>query len=274
MRKRRFTRCTAMAKVANMNTHPAPTSAQPASHAAQAGWQPSARQPRRSVRVLLIPGLRDSGPAHWQTWLQGQYVDAVRVQQRDWHRPDLEAWSARIEETLSRHSRHTQWVAVAHSFGTLALAHHIATRQMAHADSSAHGDATGVGLRHGRIVAALMVAPADPVKFQLEEHLPRHRLDLPLSVIGSENDPWMPLERARDWAHAWGAGFRNLGQVGHINTESGFGPWPLARQKVDELIRRQLRQEPCLCALGEGIARADMANVVNQAIATSRSCPA
>jgi predicted alpha/beta hydrolase family esterase len=299
MRKRRFTPRPALAKVANMNNHPAPTSAQPASHAAQASWQPSARQPRRSVRVLLIPGLRDSGPAHWQTWLQGQYVDAVRVQQHDWHRPDLEAWSARIEETLSRHSRHTQWVAVAHSFGTLALAHHIATRQMAHADSSsALGDATGVGLRHGRIVAALMVAPADPVKFELEERLPRHRLDLPLSVIGSENDPWMPLERARDWAHTWGAGFRNLGQAGHINTESGFGPWPLARQKVDELIRRQLRQEPCLCAFvdtggtgGMGCASdaarinapadtpqaagiADMGGMADLANATGRACPA
>lgn len=247
MRKRRFTHQAPLAKVANMNTHPAPTSALLASPAAQAGWQPSARQPRRSVRVLIVPGLRDSGPTHWQTWLQGQYVDAVRVQQHDWQQPDLEAWSARIEATLSRHSRHTQWVAVAHSFGTLALAHHLAT---AHA-GSAHDDATGVGLRHGRIVAALMVAPADPVKFQIEERLPRHRLGLPLSVIGSENDPWMPLERARDWAHAWGAGFRNLGQVGHINTESGFGPWPLARQKVDELIRQQLRHQPCLCALGD-----------------------
>lgn len=256
MHKRRFTGQATLAKVANMNTHPAPTSALPASPAAQAGWQPSARQPRRSVRVLIVPGLRNSGPAHWQTWLQGQYIDAVRVQQHDWQRPDLEAWSARIEETLSRHSRHTQWVAVAHSFGTLALAHHLATRQMAQAlptdhTDSAHGDATGVGLRHGRIVAALMVAPADPVKFQLEARLPRHRLGLPLSVIGSENDPWMPLARARDWAHTWGGGFRNLGQVGHINTESGFGPWPLVRQKVDELIRQQLRRQPCLCELSD-----------------------
>ena len=29
-------------------------------------------------RVLIIPGLHDSGPTHWQTWLQGQYRDARR----------------------------------------------------------------------------------------------------------------------------------------------------------------------------------------------------
>lgn len=201
---------------------------------------------RPPLRVLIVPGLRDSGPTHWQTWLQNQFAGAVRVEQDDWDRASLPAWSMRIGETLERQGAHTDWVAVAHSFGTLALAHHLAQ----HA-GSALGDATGVGPRHGRIVAALMVAPADPVKFQIEERLPRHQLGLPLSVIGSENDPWMPLDRARDWAHAWGAGFRNLGQVGHINTESGFGPWPLARQKVDELIRQQLRRQPCLCALGD-----------------------
>jgi predicted alpha/beta hydrolase family esterase len=126
------------------------------------------------------------------------------------------------------------------------LAHHLASRA-----TSAPDDAPGAGRQHGRIVAALMVAPADPLKFGLAQRLPRHQLGLPLTVVGSENDPWMPLERARKWAHLWGAGFRNLGQAGHINTESGFGPWPLARQKVDELIRQHLRRRSCLCALAD-----------------------
>jgi len=25
------------------------------------------------VRLLVIPGLHDSGPAHWQSWLQGHF---------------------------------------------------------------------------------------------------------------------------------------------------------------------------------------------------------
>lgn len=200
--------------------------------------------PRPSVRVLVIPGLRDSGEAHWQTWLQRQYVDAARVTQHDWHRPELEAWSERIADTLARSSRHTLWVAVAHSFGCLALAHHLAKHQ-ARLQQQPDDAPT-----HGRIVAALMAAPADPVKFDLSAALPRHSLGLPLSVIGSEDDPWMPLDRARDWAHTWGGGFVNLGRVGHINTESGFGPWPLARHKVDHLVRQQQRLHTHLCGLG------------------------
>ncbi len=184
----------------------------------------SAHEPQ--VRVLIIPGLRDSGEAHWQTWLQTQYHDAVRVQQADWHTPDLPTWAEQITRTIERHGPHTQWVAVAHSFGCLALAHHLG--QFAHTGHS--------------IASALMVAPADPVKFQLAEQLPKQTLGIPATVIGSQDDPWMPLERARHWAERWGTRFHNLGDVGHINTESGFGPWPLARIKVDQLIRQaQLR---------------------------------
>ena len=34
-------------------------------------------------RLLVIPGLHDSGPAHWQSWLQSLHSGAIRVRQRD-----------------------------------------------------------------------------------------------------------------------------------------------------------------------------------------------
>jgi predicted alpha/beta hydrolase family esterase len=198
------------------------------------------------VRVLVIPGLHNSGVGHWQSWLETQYHDPARVTQIDWSQADLEAWSARIGETLHQHaSQNVRWVAVAHSFGCLALAHHLA-HQPAHAaaphsssDQHSDDDDRAVG---GRIVSALMVAPADPLKFGVTDRLPHHGLGLPLHLIGSENDPWMPLERARAWAMQWRGVFQNLGAAGHINIESGFGPWPLARQKVDHMVRLQEKE--------------------------------
>ncbi len=181
------------------------------------------------VRILIIPGLNDSGPTHWQTWLQTQYRGAVRVKQRHWDRPDLDTWAARITEVVDSASEQTTWIAVAHSFGTLALAHHLATRPR-----QAQGQA--------RIHSALLVAPADPIKFGVDERLPRHGLGIPSTLVGSENDPWMPLTRAQLWAAHWGSRFHNLGQAGHINAESGHGPWPWARYKVDQLVRDQQRQ--------------------------------
>ncbi|HYR24687.1 MAG TPA: alpha/beta hydrolase [Aquabacterium sp.] len=187
------------------------------------------RTPGSPVRVLIVPGLRDSGEAHWQTWLQSQYRGAVRVQQQDWHQPDLQRWAQTITDTLARHDPRTEWVAAAHSFGCLALARHLLQRRAR-------------APQEGGIRAALLVAPADPIKFGVSHLLPTDGLGIPTTLIGSEDDPWMPLSRAQEWARAWGAGFQNLGAVGHINTESGFGPWPLARYKVDHLIRHQQRQ--------------------------------
>lgn len=184
--------------------------------------------PGSQVRVLIIPGLHDSGPVHWQTWLQGQYRGAARVRQADWDRPELDVWAAQIARTVERASASTTWIAVAHSFGCLALARYLREFKPAQAE--------------GGIRAALMVAPADPIKFAVVEQLSAPGLGLPATVIGSENDPWMPLARAREWAHHWGARFVNLGAAGHINTESGFGPWPLARFQVDQMIRDQQRQ--------------------------------
>lgn len=196
--------------------------------------QPSALARRHppQTRVLIIPGLRDSGHGHWQSWLQTQYKGALRVTQDDWSDPDLDKWADRIGQTLAQHAhKPIQWIAVAHSFGCLALAHHLARQQTSHEA----GDR--------RIAAALMVAPADPVKFSVDERLPLQGLGIPVNLIGSENDPWMPLDRARVWARHWRAVFQSLGQAGHINTESGFGPWPLARYKVDHMIRVQQKHD-------------------------------
>jgi hypothetical protein len=48
----------------------------------------------------------------------------------------------------------------------------------------------------------------------------------------------MSLASANRWAQHWGAAVRHLGAAGHVNTEAGFGPWPLARHWVDEALQR------------------------------------
>jgi len=175
-------------------------------------------------RLLIIPGLHDSGPAHWQTWLERHVPGARRVRQRDFSTPDLERWSERISSTVASDDPEQIWIAVAHSFGSLALAHHLASVP----DS---------GIR-----AALMVAPADPDRFGLGESLPRERLPRPLTLVFSQNDPWMTAATARRWAQRWGAHTIDLGRAGHINTEAGFGPFPLAQRWVDQARARWSRE--------------------------------
>jgi predicted alpha/beta hydrolase family esterase len=175
------------------------------------------------VRLLVIPGLNDSGPAHWQTWLQGQYGRrALRVEQDDWARPDLDRWVQRVEVTLARHPR-VRWVAVAHSFGCLALLRYLALG--------------GEGVQ-----AAVLAAPADPEKFGVASRLPQSHLAVPAVLLASENDPWMRFDAACARGRVWGAQLVSLGDAGHINTEAGFGPLPQAKTLVELMVQRLERE--------------------------------
>ncbi len=86
-----------------------------------------------------------------------------------------------------------------------------------------------------RIVGALLVAPADPDKFGISEALPAGRLSFPATIVASSNDPWLRIDRAVRLATRWGANLVDLGDAGHINTESGFGPWPLGLALLQQL---------------------------------------
>ena len=168
---------------------------------------------RTTPRLLIVPGLHDSGAAHWQSWLQALHHDAVRVEQDDWEHPDLARWAGRIAQTLARHGG-GPWLVAAHSFGCLALARHVVLRPDL------------------PLAAALLVAPADPDKFGVGASLPHAALGLPSTLVASDTDPWMSAAKATLWAGRWGSELINLGDAGHINAEAGFGPLPLAQRWV------------------------------------------
>ncbi|MDL2339085.1 MAG: alpha/beta hydrolase [Pseudomonadota bacterium] len=164
-------------------------------------------------RLLIVPGLHNSGPTHWQSWLQSLHPSAVRVEQRDWAQPLLDRWAARITSTLDRQGD-GPWLVAAHSFGCLALVRHLVLQP------------------DTRVAGVLLVAPADPDKFGVAGLLPQGALTVPGTMVVSNTDPWMRAAAARAWAQRWGCHTVNLGDAGHINTASGFGPLPLAQRWV------------------------------------------
>ncbi|HVZ03953.1 alpha/beta hydrolase [Hyphomicrobium sp.] len=166
--------------------------------------------------TLIVPGLRSSGPTHWQTWLESRVTGSIRISQRDWNDPHLPDWSARVRSEIKRATGRI--FIVAHSFGALAAVQ----------AASDHVE---------RITGALLVAPADPEEFGVAEFLPTKPLGFPAIVVASTNDPWMELDRAGYWAALWQAELINLGNAGHINAESGFGPWPEALAFLERLRR-------------------------------------
>ncbi|HEY0915191.1 MAG TPA: alpha/beta hydrolase [Solimonas sp.] len=155
------------------------------------------------LRYLIVPGLRSSGPGHWQTHWE-RALGASRVEQADWNTPDLERWSAQVVAAVNPDPRPV--VLIAHSFGTLASVH--ALRRVA-----------------PKVRGLLLVAPAAPEKFGITRLLPQAPLGIPSILVGSQSDPWLSLSRARALAATWDSEFLSLGDAGHINTDSGYGPW-------------------------------------------------
>ena len=155
--------------------------------------------------TLIIPGLNSSGLTHWQTWFETRLPDAVRVVQSDWKSADLPQWSSRVRREISRQKGPI--LIAAHSFGVLAAV-------------QAAED------YRERIAGALLVAPADPDKFGVSEHLPQGPLSFPTTVVASLNDPWLSIDKAARLAARWGSNFIDIGAAGHINADAGFGPWP------------------------------------------------
>jgi len=172
--------------------------------------------------VLIVPGLGGSGAQHWQTHLEQSLPGAARVQQDDWDRPELNSWIERLA------------CAVEAQPGSILVAHSLACPLVAH-----------LALRRPdvRISAALLVAPADvdsarhtPAHIRGFAPIPLAELPFRSIVVASTNDPYISIDRARELAQAWGAGFIDAGSSGHINTAAGFGPWPAGERIVRSLI--------------------------------------
>ncbi|MDR5762800.1 alpha/beta hydrolase [Caballeronia sp. LZ035] len=185
-----------------------------------AGGARKANSSGTGVTLVTVPGLYGSEDAHWQSWLEGEVPSARRVEQRNWDLPHLDTWSDAVRDELADIDGPV--VIAAHSFGCLATAHALA-----------HSKPTGA-----QVQGVLFVAPASPAKFRFAGAFSARRLDTLSLVVGSETDPWMPLDEARTLAQHWNSAFINLGDAGHVNTAAGFGPWPLAKHFVETLARR------------------------------------
>lgn len=172
------------------------------------------------TRTLLIPGIDGSPAPHWQAWWQTTDPTAFTVHQDDWANPTPEAWEAEVAGAVLQHPGS---ILVAHSLGCLVVARLLANWPQL------------------RIAGALLVVPADASRsrrLKFFADTPRVELPGPITVVASRNDPWMSFGDAFDLADDWGASFIDLGAAGHINVDSGFGPWARGMELRDALIRR------------------------------------
>lgn len=177
------------------------------------------------AEILIVPGYTNSGPDHWQTRWQGKLATARRVKQAEWSKPVREDWTERLRQEIDAAVKPV--VLVAHSLG-VATAVHAVTPENA-----------------GKIAGAFFVAPPDVANPSIRpKHLmtfgpyPRDPLPFPSLIVASRNDHFGTYDHAGDIANAWGSLLVDAGLSGHINAESGHGPWPEGTMVFAQFLSR------------------------------------
>jgi predicted alpha/beta hydrolase family esterase len=170
--------------------------------------------------VLVLAGLWNSGPQHWQTLWEKKHPGWTRVPHRDWNCPDRDEWVAELDAAIGACKGAP--ILVAHSLGCMLVA---------------HWARSGSPLK---VSGAFLVAPSDveapsyPVPVNGFAPIPLQPLPFPSVVLASGNDPFISPKRAASFAKAWGSRLVDIGDAGHVNADSGHGPWPEGERLLQE----------------------------------------
>ncbi|MCU1282119.1 MAG: alpha/beta hydrolase [bacterium] len=174
--------------------------------------------------MLIVPGLYDSGPEHWQSYWERTRGDCLRVKQRDWETPARTDWVEALDAAVAQFR--SPPVLVAHSLGCCTVAHWARTTKR-------------------RARAALLVAPSDveapsyPPGTVGFSPMPKEPLPFATLVVASRDDEYVTMKRAAKFAQAWGARLVDIGKAGHINSASGLGAWLDGQRLLEELLAPQ-----------------------------------
>ena len=175
-----------------------------------------------SMNYLIIPGFNGSGPDHWQTfWENSLQGEIVRVLQDDWTNPNCKAWTQKLDDDINKCKEPP--VLIAHSLGCITVVQ------------------WAFNYHSKKVKAAFLVAPADVEhlkneKFNSFSPIPLFRLPFLSVLVASTNDPYADIGRSAQFAAYWGSKFNSVGNLGHINADSGIGNWPEGQKLLDELI--------------------------------------
>jgi predicted alpha/beta hydrolase family esterase len=163
--------------------------------------------------ILIVPGHANAGEDHWQSRWERQLSTAQRVVQENWDAPDKDAWVARIVRDVAQAQKPV--VLVGHSLGVVAIAY------------------AAPSLAKDKVLGAFLVSLPDverpdvvPVLDRAFAPIPREPLPFPSVLVASRTDPHCSYEKAEDISYAWGSAIVDAGDAGHLDSESGHGPWP------------------------------------------------
>lgn len=184
--------------------------------------------------VLLVPGLNNSGPGHWQTLWEQELSQCQRVELGMWDNPHRNSWVNQLNLAIYRAGRPV--ILVAHSLGCHAVAWWAEYERPSICNP---------------VAGAMLVAPPDVESEEVDPRLKRFaplagaRLPFSSIVVASRNDPYARFGHAKRFARKWGSRLIDAGPFGHINARSGIGDWPYGQYLLSQLIGEAMPRHAC-----------------------------
>ena len=172
-------------------------------------------------KILILPGLGNSGEKHWQTAWEVLYPSFIRVNQADWETPICEDWIKTIKDNIQEIGSENV-ILVGHSLACSTIGYW-ATKYKT------------------PIKGALLVAPSDteadsyPSGTTGFSPMPTAPLPFKTITVTSDDDFYVSVERAKLFAEQWNSKLVVLNNLGHINGDSKLGNWDFGLSLLKEL---------------------------------------
>lgn len=173
-------------------------------------------------KILILHGLGGSHAPHWQHWLAQELVQENKIvafptlENED--NPSYEAWKLQVKKLLKEYRPN---ILVCHSLACSLWLRLCAEREITYF-----------------LQKLILVAPPT-LSLDLKEtqsffpfNIPENLFAKEALLITSNNDPYMEKEEAKDLASKLDVTHLVLENAGHINADSGFGEWPLIKEKI------------------------------------------
>jgi len=171
-------------------------------------------------KVLILHGWQGSDAPHWQAWLAGELVQENCIvafpQLSEKSAPQKEVW---LEEALEIMDELHPDIVVCHSLGNI-LWFHMCSR-----------------LKQPVRKLLLCAPPRDLSEYEEVEtffpvEIPSDLYAEQVLMVASDNDPYMGIDESIMMAMRMQVDLKIIKQGGHLNTDSGYGPWPWVKEWV------------------------------------------
>jgi len=166
-------------------------------------------------KVLILYGWHGSDAPHWQSWLKDELekenYEVCFPQLSDNLRPKKDIW---MKEALNAFNKAKPDIVITHSMGNT-LWFHLCNEKLL-----------------SKVKNLLLVAPPrdlndfEDVKSFFPVNTPHDLYAKEVLMVSSDNDPYMDIKESQKLSDTLGCELKVLEDAGHINADSGYGPWP------------------------------------------------